>query len=68
MIIEVTGDQTKLDSLLELLKPFGITDISRSGRLAINRGSLEMQNFNPVQPSRRTRTRKNARNQDELGW
>jgi len=68
MIIEVTGDETKLDSLLELLKPFGITDISRSGRLAINRGSLDTPEFSPVQTPRRTRTRKKSNIQDELGW
>jgi len=68
MIIEVTGDQTKLDSLLELLKPFGITDISRSGRLAINRGSLEIPEFGTAHTSRRTRTRKKSNVPDELGW
>lgn len=68
MIIEVTGEETKLDSLLELLKPFGITDISRSGRLAINRGSLDTPEFSAVQTPRRTRRRKKSNIQDELGW
>jgi acetolactate synthase-1/3 small subunit len=38
LIIEVTGDQDKLDSLCNLLKPFGVREIMRSGRLAMVRG------------------------------
>ncbi|MBI4234190.1 MAG: acetolactate synthase small subunit [Chloroflexi bacterium] len=38
VIIEVTGDEEKLESLLRLLRPFGIKEIMRSGRLAMVRG------------------------------
>ena len=42
LIIEVTGDEDKLESLVTLLKPFGVLEIMRSGRLAMVRGiSLE---------------------------
>ena len=40
MVIEVTGDEGKLDSLIDLLKPFGVGEIMRSGRLAAPRGSV----------------------------
>jgi len=40
LIIEVTGDQEKLDSLHYLLKPFGVREVMRSGRLAMARGDL----------------------------
>ena len=38
LIIEVTGDENKLESLVTLLKPFGVLEIMRSGRLAMVRG------------------------------
>ncbi|MFP6638158.1 MAG: acetolactate synthase small subunit [Nitrospinaceae bacterium] len=36
--IEITGDEGKVASFLELLTPFGIKEIVRSGRIAIGRG------------------------------
>ena len=39
VIIEVTGDEDKVDSFLQLLKPFGVREIMRTGRIAILRGS-----------------------------
>ena len=37
--IEVTGDQDKVDSLISLLRGFGIKEIARAGRIAMSRGS-----------------------------
>ena len=38
LIIEVTGDGNKVDSLLELLRGFGIREIARTGIIALTRG------------------------------
>ena len=38
LIIEITGDEDKLESFVTLLKPFGVLEIMRSGRLAMVRG------------------------------
>jgi len=38
--IEVTGDEDKINSLLNLLRGFGIKEIARTGRIAMTRGSL----------------------------
>jgi acetolactate synthase-1/3 small subunit len=38
--VEVTGDEEKVDSLLNLLRSFGIKEISRTGRIAMARGGL----------------------------
>jgi len=36
--VEITGDQGKLKGILELLRPLGIKEIVRSGRIALSRG------------------------------
>ena len=38
LTVEVTGDENKLNSLLGLLRDFGIKELSRTGRIALTRG------------------------------
>jgi acetolactate synthase-1/3 small subunit len=38
-VIEVTGAEDKIDALIELLKPIGIKEIVRTGRVAMFRGT-----------------------------
>ncbi len=40
IIVEVTGDEDKVDSLFQLLRGFGIKEMARTGRLAMSRGTL----------------------------
>jgi len=39
LTIEVTGDEEKINSLLNLLRSFGIKEIARTGRIAMTRGA-----------------------------
>ena len=39
MTIELTGDKDKVQAFEELLKPFGIKELVRTGIIAINRGT-----------------------------
>ena len=36
--VEVTGDEDKINSLFELLRRFGIKELTRTGRIALTRG------------------------------
>jgi len=38
LTISVTGNEDKIDSLLDLLRTFGIKEIARTGRIAMTRG------------------------------
>lgn len=38
LIVEVTGDEDKLDSLIQLLNEFGLIELCRTGRVAMPRG------------------------------
>lgn len=39
MIIQVVGDSSKIDAMIELLKPYGIRELTRTGLTAMVRGS-----------------------------
>ncbi|MFC2056266.1 acetolactate synthase small subunit [Chloroflexota bacterium] len=38
--VEVTGDEEKINSLLSLLRGFGIRELAKTGRIAMTRGGL----------------------------
>jgi len=38
LTVEVTGDESKMESLIDLLRRFGIKQINRTGRIALTRG------------------------------
>ena len=40
--IEITGDEGKINSFLELLNPLGVKEVVRSGRIAIGRGNKSL--------------------------
>jgi acetolactate synthase-1/3 small subunit len=41
LIVQVVGDSDKIDAMTELLKPYGIREISRTGVTAMIRGSVK---------------------------
>ncbi|MCA1927965.1 MAG: acetolactate synthase small subunit [Calditerrivibrio sp.] len=55
LVIEMTGDQNKLNALVDVLEPYGIIEIIRSGTIAIARGSKSTTDF----------TKQDIKNQEE---
>jgi acetolactate synthase-1/3 small subunit len=39
MIIEVTGDEEKVDAIIQLLRQFGIKELARTGKVSMLRGA-----------------------------
>jgi acetolactate synthase-1/3 small subunit len=61
--LEVTGDESKLNAIIELLRPVGIQELVRTGKVAIARGSKtarrrpeERLGKRPPEPRRRRET------------
>ncbi len=45
MIIEVTGPAKKINAFIDLMRPFHIQEVSRSGRIAMQRSSEETESI-----------------------
>lgn len=56
LTIEITGDEDKIDSMLNLLSGFGISELSRTGRIAMVRGTTGS-------PKKQAKTGKTAKTQ-----
>jgi acetolactate synthase-1/3 small subunit len=42
LVIETTGTEDKIDSLLEVLRPYGVIEMVRTGRIAMVRGNSKV--------------------------
>jgi acetolactate synthase-1/3 small subunit len=38
LIVEITGTEDKIEGLMDVLRPFGILEMARTGRIAMVRG------------------------------
>jgi acetolactate synthase-1/3 small subunit len=50
LTIEITGVEGKIDSLLDLLRPFGIKEVTRTGRIAMVRGGAPVEEDSGDEP------------------
>jgi acetolactate synthase-1/3 small subunit len=50
LIVEITGTEDKIDGLVEVLRPFGIIEMVRTGLVAMRRGSGGMSAAPPLVP------------------
>jgi len=42
LVIEATGDEEKISALLDILRPFGVLEMSRTGIVAVARGETSL--------------------------
>jgi acetolactate synthase-1/3 small subunit len=47
VIVEITGTEDKIESLVELLRPLGIVEMVRTGQVAMTRGALSGARYLP---------------------
>ena len=45
VVIEITGGQSKIDAVCEMLKEFQIIEIARTGAIALSRGPVPVKNM-----------------------
>jgi len=45
LTLEVTGDQGKIGAIVDLLRPYGIRELVRTGRVAIARGAKALKSL-----------------------
>jgi acetolactate synthase-1/3 small subunit len=43
LIVEVTGEPSKIESFIDVLHPFGILEIMRTGKIAMTRGVIKQR-------------------------
>jgi len=41
VIIEISGQEKKIEAFIEMMRPFGIVELARTGRIAMVRGNQE---------------------------
>ncbi len=44
LIVQIAGDESKIEAFTKMLEPFGIKEIVRTGVTALSRGPLELKN------------------------
>jgi len=44
LIVEVTGESSKIEAMIAVLEPFGILEIMRTGKIAMTRGQIVPRN------------------------
>jgi acetolactate synthase-1/3 small subunit len=43
VIVEISGQERKIEAFIDLMRPFGIRELVRTGRIAMVRGKISMQ-------------------------
>ncbi|HEX9922915.1 MAG TPA: acetolactate synthase small subunit [Anaerolineae bacterium] len=47
LIVEVTGESDKVESIIKVLQPFGILEVMRTGKIAMTRGKVMPRSSEP---------------------
>jgi hypothetical protein len=50
LMVEIAGTEEKIEALVELLKPYGIKELARTGVIAMARGTQQSKEEAPERP------------------
>lgn len=50
LVIEITGTEDKIDGLLDVLRPYGVLEMVRTGRVAMARGNPGLTDASAIDP------------------
>ena len=71
--VEVTGNESKVDAMLELLRPFGVREVVRTGTVAISRkselrveGSVKDETQQPKTASKKTSSKSKKKKTEKV--
>jgi len=51
VMIEISGQERKIQAFIEMMRPFGIIELARTGRIAMVRGGNGPETGEPTEPS-----------------
>jgi len=60
LIVEVSGTVDKIDGLLEVLRPFGVLEMARTGRIAMTRGNDLLRPPTPAEGAKEEKDKNSA--------
>jgi acetolactate synthase-1/3 small subunit len=50
VIVEISGQERKIEAFIEMMRPFGIVELVRTGRIAMTRGGNHREATAPPSP------------------
>ena len=59
-VVEVTGDEGKITAILDLLRPLGVNEIVRTGKVAVQRGLQTLSGAEKTVEFKRTTHKEHA--------
>ena len=48
LVVEITGTEDKVDGFLEILRPYGVLEVARTGRVTMARGAMPQSATKPI--------------------
>ena len=67
VVVEATGTEDKIDAIVAMLRPYGLKELVRTGRVAMTRGNTSTVIQSPVDGARREHPRSAGEGKPQVG-